>query len=125
MLLTHLFLNYFLCLSNLLSIKEPYESSSALPSTANENMHNEITTVYSTAMVLQQKMESTLKKNLAAVVAGSLVGGICIVAATIFICLKCRKYRHQKRLSYGKMNHFYEFYFSSFHSFPFENKVVH
>ncbi|KAK0065865.1 hemicentin-2 [Biomphalaria pfeifferi] len=47
-----------------------------------------------------QQSDLPIKQNLAAIVAGSIVGTIAFVIVTVFICIKCIKYRRKQRLNY-------------------------
>ncbi|GFO09660.1 receptor-type tyrosine-protein phosphatase s [Plakobranchus ocellatus] len=50
---------------------------------------------------LSERISSShIRKNLAAIVAGSLVGAVALTICTIFICIQCIKYRRKQRLDY-------------------------
>ncbi|KAI8771290.1 hypothetical protein BgiBS90_028009, partial [Biomphalaria glabrata] len=53
-----------------------------------------------TGFFLAQQSDLPIKQNLAAIVAGSIVGTIALVIVTVFICIKCIKYRRKQRLNY-------------------------
>ncbi|BFZ20452.1 hypothetical protein BsWGS_23491 [Bradybaena similaris] len=54
----------------------------------------------STTYWLSQSDNSHITKNLASIVAGSIVGAIALIVMTVFICIKCLKYRQKQRLTY-------------------------
>lgn len=51
---------------------------------------------------LSQSDNSHITKNLASIVAGSIVGAIALIVMTVVICIKCMKYRQKQRLTYGE-----------------------
>ncbi|CAG5115512.1 unnamed protein product, partial [Candidula unifasciata] len=53
-----------------------------------------------TAYLLSQNDNSHITKNLASIVAGSIVGAIALIVMTVFVCIKCIKYRQKQRLTY-------------------------
>ncbi|XP_059140077.1 tyrosine-protein phosphatase Lar-like [Physella acuta] len=52
-----------------------------------------------TGYFLRQEVNH-VKQNLAAIVAGTIVGAIALVIVTVFICTQCMKYRRKQRLNY-------------------------
>ncbi|RUS91740.1 hypothetical protein EGW08_000566, partial [Elysia chlorotica] len=48
----------------------------------------------------QSSARSHIRKNLAAIVAGCLVGAVALTVCTIFVCIKCIRYRRKQRLNY-------------------------
>ncbi|KAH9496460.1 hypothetical protein Btru_010921 [Bulinus truncatus] len=54
-----------------------------------------------TGFFLAQQNDLPIKQNLAAIVAGSIVGTIALVIFTVFVCIKCIKYRKKQRLNYA------------------------
>ncbi|GFR76179.1 down syndrome cell adhesion molecule-like protein 1 homolog [Elysia marginata] len=41
-----------------------------------------------------------IRRNLAAIVAGCLVGAVALIICTIFVCIQCIRYRRKQRLNY-------------------------
>ena len=55
-----------------------------------------------TSGVTESSVSGELRRNMATIVAGSLVAGIGCVIVAVVVCVRCARWRRERRLSYGE-----------------------